>query len=90
MTEHHKKMSFIGVVLDNTCGASLTSVLNYLDVFICWCGTRKFHPRTRIFFSETNYSDPLMEFPCPTPIHIKDSLNLIHKASKNLHIWYND
>ena len=25
----------------------------------------------------TNYSGPLVEFPCPTPVHMKDTLILI-------------
>ena len=46
-------------------------------IIMNWCVTRKFHPQTRKMSSETphflkNYSGPLVEFPCPTPIHMKD------------------
>ena len=51
-------------------------------IIMYWCGTRKFHPRIRIFRQKlgsaeflTNYSHPLVELPSPIPIHTKDALS---------------
>ena len=52
---------------------------NKISIIMYWCGTRKFHPRTRIIRQKLgslmNYSGPSMEIPCPTSIHMKDTLN---------------
>ena len=63
-------------------GGIIIPYLSPSTLLICFIGTRKFHPRSKITASEiwqslffVTYSGPLMEFPSPTPKHFKNTLN---------------